>query len=74
MYQQIKHLKWVKCFRCGLPIAVQTGDAIPLGTCVKCPRCTAMRQITGSSFMQPSDLPAELKEEVMRSIGLTFKE
>ena len=70
MYQQIKYLKWVKCFRCGLIIAVQVGDAIPLGACIKCPRCSAQRQLIGRSFIEPKDLPPEFKEEVMKSIGV----
>ena len=73
-YRQIKYLRWVKCSRCRLFIAVQTGDSIPLGLTATCPRCGQKKQVTAGSFITPEKLPLEVKMQTMESIGLTLPE
>ena len=70
MHQEIKYVKWIKCWGCTFPIVVQVGDAIPLGTMVKCPRCGRERPMGRESVMRPYEIPEKWKKETMKSIGL----
>lgn len=74
MYQKIEYLKWVKCFKCGLPIAVQVGSTIPLGASVRCPRCGALRYISRGSFMRVQDISEEWKIATLQSLGIHKKD
>ena len=71
MYQQVKFIKWVKCWTCGLPIVLQVGRAIPIGMETKCPRCGNVRSVSANSFLKASEIPSEWKEIVLESIGVT---
>lgn len=70
MYQDVKNVKWIKCWGCSLPILVQVGSTIPIGTTVQCPRCGKVRPMDRGSFMKPSEISVEWKKEVLKSIGL----
>lgn len=71
MYQQITSIKWVKCWRCGLPIVLQVGRAIPIGMEARCPRCGNVRSVSANSFLKASEIPNEWKEITLESIGVT---
>ncbi len=69
-YKQVKHVKWIECQKCKTPIVVQVGDNIHVGSKVVCPNCEATRIIDRGSFMQPVEIPATWKKEVLKSIGI----
>lgn len=70
MRQKVKRIKWVRCWQCRLPIVVQVGDAIQVGTTVQCPECGKTRTITANGFMKTSEIPEEWRKAVLESIGV----